>query len=438
MQRADSLEKTLMVERLKAKEKMLAEDTMDTLCEELTHWKRHWCWERLKAGGEWNNRGWDSWIASQTQWTWAWGNSRRLWRTGKHGMLQSMGCEESDTTEQLNKMTTNRHMSCVCLRHIQGVDRHIYTLQNCSVQFSHSVVSNSLWLHGLQHTRLPCPSPSPGLCSNSCPSSWWCHPTISSSVAPFSLCPQCFPASGSFSVGLLFTSGGQSTGASASASVLPTNIQGWFPLGLTGLISLQSKELLRVFSSTMLKATILRCSAFFMVQFSHLWFWMWYWFSCDTQYHRTSTIWTFVPRKSPRDPCTPGTWDMRQWQGTDHQARRSVQVLPFRSLARDLREVACLWTVTLTCRSMALAGLLLKVARRWVQKDLGNQCAGRPEPPGDHRMTIISVIITELLQADQWAWLTWAGWRRKAPCRPPQQTCTGNTPNCFLLMQSAL
>ena len=116
--------------------------------------------------------------------------------------------------------------------------------------FSHSVVSDSLQPHGLQHTRLPCPSPSPGACSNSCPSSQWCHPTISSSVTPFSSCLQSFPASGSFPMNWLLASGDQSIGASASALVLPMNIQGWFPLGLTGLLSLQSKGLSRVFSNT--------------------------------------------------------------------------------------------------------------------------------------------------------------------------------------------
>ena len=95
------------------------------------------------------------------------------------------------------------------------------------------VVPDSMQLHGLQHTRLPCPSLSPGACSNSHPLSWWCHPTISSSVTSFSSCPQSFLASGSFPVSWLFASGGQSTGASASASVLPMNIQSWFPLGLT-------------------------------------------------------------------------------------------------------------------------------------------------------------------------------------------------------------
>ena len=116
--------------------------------------------------------------------------------------------------------------------------------------FSHSVVSNSLWLHGLQHNRFPCPSPCPGACSNSCPLSRWCHPAISSSVVPFSSCLQSFPAAGSFLISQHFKSGGQSIGVSALASVLPMNIQGWFLLGLTGLISLQSKGLARVFSNT--------------------------------------------------------------------------------------------------------------------------------------------------------------------------------------------
>ena len=113
-----------------------------------------------------------------------------------------------------------------------------------SVQFSSSVMSDSLRLHGLQHARLPCPSPPPGACSNSCPLSQWCHTTISSSV------PQSFPASGSFVMSWLFTSGAQSIGASASGSVLPVNIQDWFPLGWTGWISLLSKGLSRVFSNT--------------------------------------------------------------------------------------------------------------------------------------------------------------------------------------------
>ena len=109
-------------------------------------------------------------------------------------------------------------------------------------------MSDSLWPHGLQHARLPWSSLSPGVCSDSCPLSRWCHSTISSSVSPFSFCLQSFPASGSFPMNSLFKSGGQSIGASASAPVLPMNIQGWFPLELTDLISLLSKGLLRVFS----------------------------------------------------------------------------------------------------------------------------------------------------------------------------------------------
>ena len=111
-------------------------------------------------------------------------------------------------------------------------------------------MSDSLWPHGLQHSRLPCPSLSPGACSNSCPLSRWCHPTISCSVVPFSSRLQSFPASGSFPRSQFFTSGGQNIGVSASVSVLPMNIQDWFPLGQTGLISLHSKGLSRVFSNT--------------------------------------------------------------------------------------------------------------------------------------------------------------------------------------------
>ena len=118
-----------------------------------------------------------------------------------------------------------------------------------SVQFSRSVMSNSLWSHGLQHTRPPCLSPTPGVYSNTCPLSWWCHPTISSSVVPFSSRLQSFPASGSLQMSQFFASGGQSVGVSATASVLPMNIQDWFSLGWTGLISLPSKGLSRVFSN---------------------------------------------------------------------------------------------------------------------------------------------------------------------------------------------
>ena len=119
-----------------------------------------------------------------------------------------------------------------------------------SVQFSPSVVSDSLWPHELQHARPPCPSPTPGVYPNSCPSHWWCHPTISSSAVPSSSCLQSFPASRSFQVSQFFQSDGQRIVASASASVLPMNIQDWFPLGWIGWISLLSKGLTRVFSNT--------------------------------------------------------------------------------------------------------------------------------------------------------------------------------------------
>ena len=124
------------------------------------------------------------------------------------------------------------------------------SFQPPSVQFSHSVVSDSLRPHESQHARAPCPSPTPGVHPDSCPSSQWCHPAISSSLVPFSSCPQSLPASGSFPKSQLFTWGGQSTGVSASASVPPMNTQDWSPLEWTGWISFQSKELERVFSNT--------------------------------------------------------------------------------------------------------------------------------------------------------------------------------------------
>ena len=122
--------------------------------------------------------------------------------------------------------------------------------ESSSVQFSCSVVSDSLWPHEPQHARPPCLSPTPRAYSNSCPLSRWCHPAISSSVVPFSSCPQSIPASGSFPMSQLFAWGGQSIGVSASASVLPMNTQDWSPSGLTGWISLHSKGLSRVFSNT--------------------------------------------------------------------------------------------------------------------------------------------------------------------------------------------
>ena len=119
-----------------------------------------------------------------------------------------------------------------------------------SIQFSHSVLSDSLRLQEPQHTRPPCPSPNPRVHPNSCPLSWWCHPIISSSVVLFSSCPQFLPASGSFPMSQFFASGGQSTGISASTSVLPMNTHDWSPWGWTSWISLQSKGLSRVFSNT--------------------------------------------------------------------------------------------------------------------------------------------------------------------------------------------
>ena len=127
---------------------------------------------------------------------------------------------------------------------------YIYKKEISSVQFSRSVVSDSLWPHEMQHARPPCPSPTPRVHSNSCPSSRWCHPAISSSVVPFSSCHQSLPASESFPMSQLFSWGGQSTGVSALASFLPKNTQDWPPLEWTGRISLQSKGLSRVFSNT--------------------------------------------------------------------------------------------------------------------------------------------------------------------------------------------
>ena len=127
---------------------------------------------------------------------------------------------------------------------------------------NHKISQFSLCDPKEQHTRLLCPSAAPGACSNSCPSSWWCHPTISSSVISFSSCLQSFPASGSFPMSQFFASGGQSIGTSASTSVLSINIQDWFPLGWTGWISLQPKGLSRISSNTSSKAYIHWCSAF--------------------------------------------------------------------------------------------------------------------------------------------------------------------------------
>ena len=134
--------------------------------------------------------------------------------------------------------------------------------------FSHSVMSNSLWPHGLQHNRSPCPSPNPSVYLDLCPLSRWCHPTISSSVVLFSSCLQSFPASGSFQMSQHFASGDQSIGVSASTSVLPMNIEDWFPLEWTDWISLLSKGLSRVFSNTTVQKQ--QFFSFFMIQLLHL------------------------------------------------------------------------------------------------------------------------------------------------------------------------
>ena len=132
-----------------------------------------------------------------------------------------------------------------------------------SIQFSRSVKSDSLWPHEPQHARHHCPSPTPGVHPNPCPLSQWCYPTISSSVVPFSSCPQSFPASGSFPMSQLFAWDGQSNGVSASTSVLPMNNQDWSPLGWTGWISLQSKGLSRVFSNTTVQKQMVTYSSWF-------------------------------------------------------------------------------------------------------------------------------------------------------------------------------
>ena len=151
-------------------------------------------------------------------------------------------------------------------RWIECPHKILYT--NVSVHFSPTVVSDCLQPHGLQHTMLPCPLPTPRACSNSCTLSRWCHPTIPFSVVPYSSCLQSFPASGSFPMSQFFTSGGQSIGASASALVLPMNTQDWFPLGWTGWISLQSKGLSRASSSTTAQK-----HQFFGAQPSHIHTW---------------------------------------------------------------------------------------------------------------------------------------------------------------------
>ena len=143
-----------------------------------------------------------------------------------------------------------------------------------SVQFSHSLVSESLWPHEPQHARPSCPSPTPGVYPNPCPLSQWCHPTISSSVIPFSFCPQSFPASGSFPMSQLFASGGQSMGVSASTSVLPMNTQDWTHLGWTGWIFLQSKGLSRPSPTPQFKSINSSVLSFLYKSSSHIHTWL--------------------------------------------------------------------------------------------------------------------------------------------------------------------
>ena len=192
---------------------------------------------------------WKFWSASCTgarrkyRYLWSSAFCKREMREQQWGLTSRT---ETDGAASIRKYLSNvlSHI-VICTQ-----DRQLYWLSTANVYQFGSVAQSclTLWLHGLQHARFPCPSPTPGACSNSCPSSQWYHPTISSSVIPFSSCLQSFPASGSFQMSQFYISGGQSIGA--SASVLPMNIQDWFPLELTGWISLQSKGLSGGFSNT--------------------------------------------------------------------------------------------------------------------------------------------------------------------------------------------
>ena len=201
--------------------------------------------------------GWLHWLIDMSL------SNGRWWRTRKPGMLQSTGSQNvrhDGATEWTTTMAYYRIRIQIKIswgeKHIKVKSGKILTMELpffsshrfSSVHFSRLVMSNSLRPHEQQHARPPCPSPTPGAHPNSCPLSQWCHPTISSSVVPFSSCPQSFPPSGSFQMSQLFVSGGQSFGISASTSVLPMNTQDWSPLGWNGWISLQSRGLSRVFS----------------------------------------------------------------------------------------------------------------------------------------------------------------------------------------------
>ena len=157
---------------------------------------------------------------------------------------------------------------------VKVIDITIGIIDISSVQFSRSVVSNSLQPHKLQHARPPCPSQTPRTYPNSCPLSQWCHPTISASVLTFSPCPQSFPASGAFPMSQLFASGGQRIGVSASTSVLPMNTQDWSPLGWTGWIVLQSKGLSRVFSNITVQKHQFVCTQLSLWSNSHIHTWL--------------------------------------------------------------------------------------------------------------------------------------------------------------------
>ena len=187
---------------------------------------------------------------------------REAWHAAVHGVAKSW--------TQLKWLSSSSSHSC---RQLFDLDNHCSSLSGLQtshlenlgdfIQFSCSVMSNTLRPHGLQQARLPCPSPTRTAYSNSCPLSQWRHPNISSFVVPFFSWLQSFPAAGSFPMSQFFTSGGQSIGVSASASIFPKNIQDWFPLGWTSLISLQSKELSRVFTNTTIQK-----HQFFAVKFS--------------------------------------------------------------------------------------------------------------------------------------------------------------------------
>ena len=174
---------------------------------------------------------------------------------------------ELDTEQQIGSKLRKEYVKVVYYH-----PAHLTYVQS-SVQFSLSVVLDSLWPHEPQHTRPPCLSPTPGVYPNSCPLSPWCHPTISSSIVRFSSCPQSFQASGSFQMSQFFTSGGENIGVSVSASVLPMNTQDWSFLGWTGWISLQSKGLSRVFSNTTVQKHQFFCTQLSSQSNSHIHTW---------------------------------------------------------------------------------------------------------------------------------------------------------------------